>query len=93
MDMCLTGRMMDAEEAERAGLVSRIVTLDKLMETAKEAAAKIASQSQPIAMKPFYRTSECTAAWAKPAIDGTKVAPYTPPRFTPARASVAGFVH
>jgi len=50
MDLCLTGRMMDAEEAERAGLVSRIVPLDDLMETAKEAAAKIASQSQPIAM-------------------------------------------
>lgn len=50
MDLCLTGRMMDAEEAERAGLVSRVVALDKLMETAKEAAAKIASQSQPIAM-------------------------------------------
>ena len=50
MDLCLTGRMMDAEEAERAGLVSRIVPLDKLMETAKEAAAKIAGQSHPIAM-------------------------------------------
>jgi enoyl-CoA hydratase len=50
MDLCLTGRMMDAEEAERAGLVSRIVPPDKLMETAKEAASKIASQSQPIAM-------------------------------------------
>ena len=50
MDLCLTGRMMDAEEAERAGLVSRIVPLDKLMETAKSAASKIASQSQPIAM-------------------------------------------
>jgi len=50
MDMCLTGRMMDAEEAERAGLVSRIVPLDALMDTAKEAAAKIAAQSQPIAM-------------------------------------------
>ena len=50
MDLCLTGRMMDAEEAERAGLVSRIVPLDKLMETAKDAAAKIAGQSQPIAM-------------------------------------------
>lgn len=50
MDLCLTGRMMDADEAERAGLVSRVVALDKLMETAKDAAAKIASQSQPIAM-------------------------------------------
>jgi len=50
MDLCLTGRMMDAEEAERAGLVSRVVPLDKLMETAKEAASKIAAQSLPIAM-------------------------------------------
>jgi len=50
MDLCLTGRMMDAEEAERAGLVSRIVPLDKLMETAKEAATKIARQSLPITM-------------------------------------------
>ncbi len=50
MDLCLTGRMMEADEAERAGLVSRVVALDKLLETAKEAAAKIASQSQPIAM-------------------------------------------
>jgi enoyl-CoA hydratase len=50
MDLCLTGRMMEADEAERAGLVSRVVALDKLLETAKEAAAKIASQSQPISM-------------------------------------------
>ncbi len=50
MDMCLTGRMMPAEEAERAGLVSRIVKLDDLMSTAKEAASKIANQSQPVAM-------------------------------------------
>lgn len=50
MDMCLTGRMMDAAEAERAGLVSRVVELDALADTAQEAAAKIASQSQPIAM-------------------------------------------
>lgn len=50
MDMCLTGRMMDAEEAERASLVSRVVPSDELMSTAMEAAAKIAGQSQPIAM-------------------------------------------
>ncbi len=50
MDMCLTGRMMLAEEAERSGLVSRVVPLDDLMSTAKEAAHKIAAQSQPIAM-------------------------------------------
>jgi len=50
MDMCLTGRMMDAQEAERAGLVSRIVALDALTSETNEAAAKIASQSQPIAM-------------------------------------------
>ena len=50
MDMILTGRMMDAAEAERAGLVSRVVPADKLLEEAKTAAKKIASQSQPIAM-------------------------------------------
>lgn len=50
MDMCLTGRMMDAEEAERAGLVSRIVPVDELQDTVLEAARKIAAQSQPIAM-------------------------------------------
>jgi enoyl-CoA hydratase len=50
MDMCLTGRMMDATEAERAGLVSRVVPAEKLMEEAKAAAKKIASQSRPIAM-------------------------------------------
>lgn len=50
MDMCLTGRMMDASEAERAGLVSRVVPLDSLLEEAKSAALKIASMSRPIAM-------------------------------------------
>ena len=41
MDMALTGRMMDAQEAERAGLVSRVVPLDKLMEEAVGAALMI----------------------------------------------------
>jgi enoyl-CoA hydratase len=43
MDLCLTGRMMDAAEAERCGLVARIVAADKLMEEALAAAKKIAS--------------------------------------------------
>jgi len=47
MDLVLTARMMDAEEAERAGLVSRVVPLDKLMDEALEAATAIASMSLP----------------------------------------------
>jgi enoyl-CoA hydratase len=50
MDMCLTGRMMDAAEAERSGLVSRVLPADKLLDEAKAAAKKIAGQSRPIAM-------------------------------------------
>jgi len=46
MDMCLTSRMMDATEAERAGLVSRVVPLDKLMEEALGAALLIADMPQ-----------------------------------------------
>ena len=47
MDMALTGRMMDATEAERAGLVSRVVPLDKLMDEALGAALMICSYGQP----------------------------------------------
>ena len=50
MDMCLTGRMMDADEAERSGLVSRVVPLDKLMEEAMATAESIAKKSLPITM-------------------------------------------
>lgn len=50
MDLCLTGRMMDAAEAEHSGLVARVVPVDDLMETVKEAAAKIAGHSQPATM-------------------------------------------
>jgi enoyl-CoA hydratase len=45
MEMHLTGRFMDAEEAERAGLVSRVVPAKKLMEETMAAAAKIAEKS------------------------------------------------
>ena len=47
MEMCLTGRMMDADEAERAGLVSRIVSSDKLLEEALSVAGQIAAMSRP----------------------------------------------
>ena len=50
MEMALTGRMMDAEEAERSGLVSRIVPVDELVDEAIATATKIANLSQPIVM-------------------------------------------
>jgi len=50
MDLILTGRMMDAAEAERSGLVARIVPPETLIDEALAAAAKIASYSQPIVM-------------------------------------------
>jgi enoyl-CoA hydratase len=50
MDLILTARMMDAAEAERSGLVARVVPADKLLDEALAAAKKIASFSQPIAM-------------------------------------------
>ncbi|NNJ75343.1 MAG: enoyl-CoA hydratase [Anderseniella sp.] len=50
MEMCLTGRMMDAEEAERSGLVSRIIPAADLVDEAVKTAAVIAAKSMPIAM-------------------------------------------
>ncbi len=50
MEMVLTGRMMDAEEAERCGLVSRVVPADTLIDEAMDVAKKIASFSRPSVM-------------------------------------------
>ncbi|WP_435750521.1 enoyl-CoA hydratase [Thauera sp. AutoDN2] len=50
MDMCLTARFMDATEAERAGLVSRVVPADKLLDEALGAAETIAGYSLPVIM-------------------------------------------
>jgi len=55
MDLCMTGRMMDAEEAERSGLVSRIVPAADLVDEAVKAASKIAALSKPI----LYMAKEC----------------------------------
>jgi enoyl-CoA hydratase len=50
MDLCLTGRMMDAVEAERSGLVSRVVPAERVLEEALEAATVIAAYSLPSVM-------------------------------------------
>lgn len=50
MDLCLTGRMMDAAEAERSGLVSRVVPHEELLDTALKAAAEIAAMPPLAAM-------------------------------------------
>ncbi|HEX6977802.1 MAG TPA: enoyl-CoA hydratase [Alphaproteobacteria bacterium] len=50
MEMCLTGRMMDAAEAERAGLVSRVVPAADLVEEAVKTAQRIAEMSRPVVM-------------------------------------------
>ena len=50
MDMCLTGRMMGADEAERAGLISRIVPAADLVDDAVKTAQQIANMSRPAAM-------------------------------------------
>ncbi|WP_122490657.1 enoyl-CoA hydratase [Pseudomonas viridiflava] len=51
MEMCLTGRLIDAHEAERAGMVSRVLPLEELLDEALKAAASIAAKSLPVAMQ------------------------------------------
>jgi len=65
MDLVLTGRMMDAAEAERSGLVARVVPLDQLMAEAMKVGEKIASLSAPsvaIAKEAVNRAFETTLA-------------------------------
>jgi enoyl-CoA hydratase len=65
MEMCLTGRMMDAAEAERSGLVSRIVPAAELVDEALKVAGKIASMSRPavlMAKEAINRAYETTLA-------------------------------
>jgi enoyl-CoA hydratase len=69
MDLCLTGRMMDAQEAERCGLVSRVVPRDKLMDEALAVADKIASASTPVAM---IIKESLNAAYEMPLAEGVR---------------------
>jgi enoyl-CoA hydratase len=69
MDMCLTGRMMDAAEAERAGLVARIVPQTELLNEAMKVAQKIAAASLPAAMM----VKECVnRAFETPLAEGVR---------------------
>ena len=65
MEMCLTGRMMDAEEAERSGLVSRVIAADDLIEEALKTADAITKLSRPVVMmakEAVNRSQETTLA-------------------------------
>jgi enoyl-CoA hydratase len=69
MEMCLTGRMMDAVEAERAGLVARVVPLANLMPETRAIAEKIAAQALPA----LLMIKECVnAAFETPLTQGIR---------------------
>lgn len=67
MDMVLTGRMMDSAEAERSGLVSRVVPVDKLMQEAIDVATAIASMSLHSVM---MAKEAVNRAWESPLSEG-----------------------
>ena len=69
MEMCLTGRMIDAAEAERAGLVSRVVAADQLREEVLKTAKEIASKSLPAVM---MVKESVNAAFETPLSEGLK---------------------
>ncbi|MEQ1708657.1 MAG: enoyl-CoA hydratase [Terricaulis sp.] len=70
MDLCLTGRMMDAAEAERCGLVSRIVAADQLMDEAMAAAKKIAALGR---LSTIANKEAVNAAFETPLNEGLKL--------------------
>ncbi len=70
MDLCLTGRMMDAAEAERCGLVARIVPAEKLMEEALAAAKKIAGFGQ---LSTIANKEAVNAAFETPLNEGLRL--------------------
>lgn len=70
MDMCLTGRMMDVAEAERAGLVARIVPVDKLLEETLAVAKKIAAMGQ---LALIANKEAVNAAFETPLNEGLKL--------------------
>jgi enoyl-CoA hydratase len=70
MDLCLTGRMMDALEAERSGLVARVVAAGKLMEETMAAAKKIASLGQ---LATIANKEAVNAAFETPLHEGLKL--------------------
>jgi len=70
MEMCLTGRMMDAAEAERSGLVSRVVPAAELVDEALKVAEKIAKLSRPVVM---MAKDAVNAAYETTLSEGVKV--------------------
>jgi enoyl-CoA hydratase len=70
MDLILTGRMMDAHEAERAGLVARVVAPESLLDEAMAVAEAIAEKPKPVAQD---AKAAVMAAFASPLDDGVRV--------------------